>query len=76
MTTKTNRTQINDLPEQAVELTDLDMRIVSGGLATALGCYSAKTKTNTSNNGDHDEDWTDSLLDTDFSVHVFSASLA
>ena len=74
--TKTNRTQIYDLPEQAVELTDLDMRIVSGGLASALGCYSAKTKTNTSNNGDYDTDWTDSLTDTDFSVHTFSARLA
>ena len=68
MMTKTNRTQINDLPEQAVELTDLDMRIVSGGLATALGCYSAQKKTATTKDGDHDTDWTDGLTDTDFSV--------
>jgi hypothetical protein len=76
MTTKTNRTQINDLPEQAVELSDLDMRIVSGGLASAAGCYSAQKKTNTSKDGDHDTDWTDPLTDTDFSVVTFLARLA
>jgi hypothetical protein len=67
---KTNRTHINDLPEQAVELSDLDMRIVSGGMLSLQACYSAKVKTNVATGSDWDTDWTDSLTDTDFSVRM------
>jgi hypothetical protein len=67
---KTNRTHINDLPEQAVELSDVDMRIVSGGMLSLQACYSAQVKTNKTTGGDWDTDWTDSLTDTDFSVRL------
>jgi hypothetical protein len=64
---KINRTQIADLPETSVELTESDMRIVSGGLRSGIyGCsvrvasvsvsgFSDKTQYNT--NGDWDTDW-------------------
>jgi hypothetical protein len=34
------RTRINDLPETSVELSDAEMRIVSGALTSTLACYS------------------------------------
>jgi hypothetical protein len=60
------RTQITDLAEIAVELSDREMRIVSGGiLATVLACAvhsppisgSLGSRSNTTNDGDHDTDW-------------------
>ena len=37
---KSTRTQITDLPEIAVELSEREMRVVSGGLASTAGCNS------------------------------------
>jgi hypothetical protein len=64
---KITRTQIADLPETAVELSDNELRIVAGGLRAApVGCggrvgltasalvYGQPTTYNT--NGDHDPD--------------------
>jgi hypothetical protein len=69
---KASRTQIYDLPEHAVELSDVDMRIVSGGLTSLQACYSANatTRTNKATGQDWDTDYTDSRLDTDFSAMV------
>jgi hypothetical protein len=64
---KTMRTQITDLPQIAVELSEREMRIVSGGLSLAmgLGCGGgpiiigpAKNRTDYNTGGDHDPDWT------------------
>jgi hypothetical protein len=33
------RTQISDLPEVAVELSEKELRIVSGGLRSVVACY-------------------------------------
>jgi hypothetical protein len=68
---KSTRTQITNLPEIAVELSEREMRIVSGGLTSNVrGCspiafpplapinsVGRKTPTNTNNGGDHDSDW-------------------
>ena len=62
---KDTRTQIADLPETAVELSEREMRIVSGGLASkSLACYTASAKvggladkTQYNTNGDWDTDW-------------------
>jgi hypothetical protein len=66
---KTKRAEINDLPEIAVELSERDMRVVSGGLTSNLACYSALSvgttkagaalmdKTTYNTNGDWDTDW-------------------
>lgn len=62
---KDTRTQIVDLPETAVELSEREMRIVSGGLASKLAsCYTATAtvggladKTQYNTNGDWDTDW-------------------
>jgi hypothetical protein len=58
------RTQITDLPEIAVELSEREMRVVSGGIAsTARACttlvYPAASAwpSGTTNDGDHDTDW-------------------
>jgi hypothetical protein len=58
------RTQITDLPEIAVELSEREMRIVSGGLTpTARACVAlvypggSALPSNTANDGDHDTDW-------------------
>ena len=61
---KDTRTQIIDLPEIAVELSERDLRIVTGGLAVQLACNSAASakispfmgKTDYNTNGDHDSD--------------------
>ena len=37
---KGTRTQITDLPEMNVELSDKEMRVVSGGLKSRFSCYS------------------------------------
>ena len=37
---KITRTQIADLPEIEVELSDTELRIVSGALKAAFSCYS------------------------------------
>jgi hypothetical protein len=63
---KAMRTQITDLPEIAVELSEREMRIVSGGLTSTARACSAfitqiggnmrpRTQYNTS--GDWDTDW-------------------
>ncbi len=56
------RTQITDLEEIAVELSEREMRIVSGGLTpTARACvaviYGPNNASNTTNDSDHDTDW-------------------
>jgi hypothetical protein len=35
------RTQITDLPEIAVELSEREMRVISGGLTNMLACFQA-----------------------------------
>jgi hypothetical protein len=35
------RTQISDLPEIAVELSEREMRVISGGLTNMLACFQA-----------------------------------
>jgi hypothetical protein len=58
---KTTRTEINDIPETSVELSELEMRIVSGGLASQLACYSASglaAATNVHTGQDWDSDQT------------------
>jgi len=68
---KSTRTQITNLPEIAVELTEREMRIVSGGFTSNVrGCspialppgepiaaIGRRVPTNTNNGGDHDSDW-------------------
>jgi hypothetical protein len=65
MTFKSNRTRtrITDLPEIAVELSEKELRIVSGGLRPAFACYSRTASaslrgepTDYNTNGDHDSD--------------------
>jgi hypothetical protein len=63
---KITRTQIADLPEINVELSDNELRIVSGGLKAAFMCFSRVAVTSTTarrgvptdynTNGDHDAD--------------------
>lgn len=64
---KTMRTQITDLPQIAVELSEREMRIVSGGLNAAMGLACApsggpiiigpaKNRTYFVTGGDHDTD--------------------
>ena len=62
---KTKRTLISDLPEVAVELSEREMRIVSGGLAAVgLACAAANVassvrgsiRTDYNTGGDHDAD--------------------
>jgi len=53
---KINRTQINDLPESSVELSEPDLRIVSGGLNSTVGCYSLAGITNKHTGNDWDTD--------------------
>ena len=36
---KSTRTQITDMPERSVELSEKDMRIVAGGLRSQLACF-------------------------------------
>jgi|HubBroStandDraft_1064217.scaffolds.fasta_scaffold08325_5 hypothetical protein len=58
---KTMRTEINDIPETSVELSELEMRVVSGGLASLLACYSASAlagSTNVHTGQDWDSDST------------------
>jgi hypothetical protein len=38
---KQTRTQIMDLPEIAVELSEREMRVISGGLTNVLACFQA-----------------------------------
>ena len=65
MSRKSIRTQITDLPQTVVELSDNELRIVAGGLRAPIGCggrlaltsslfYGEPTTYNT--NGDHDPD--------------------
>ena len=66
---QSKRTEINDLPEIAVELSERDMRVVSGGLTSNVSCYSALSvgttkasaalmdKTNYVTVADWDTDW-------------------
>ena len=42
---KATRTQIADLPEIAVELSEQELRIVSGSLRAAFSCYSRVSPT-------------------------------
>ena len=57
---KTVRTQINELLENSVELSELEMRIVSSGLSSMVGCYSLSvrptTNRHTGNDWDSDSD--------------------
>lgn len=62
---KITRTQIADLPEIDVELSDKELRIVSGSLRAVLSCYSrvavkkssfSGTPTDYNTSGDHDAD--------------------
>jgi hypothetical protein len=58
---KTTRTEINDIPETSVELSELEMRVVSGGLSSQLACYSARglaAPTNVLTGQDWDSDQT------------------
>jgi hypothetical protein len=64
---KTTRTEINDIPETSVELSELEMRVVSGGLASLMACYSARGLGGTTNVATG-QDW-----DTDYNAPVFSA---
>lgn len=36
---KATRTQITDLPEIAIELSEREMRVISGGLTNTLACF-------------------------------------
>jgi len=62
---KDTRTQIIDLPEIAVELSERDLRIVTGGLTARLACNAASSanvsglmgKTNYVTGGDWDTDY-------------------
>jgi len=48
------RTEIKDLPEIAIELTEEELRIVSGGLAAStLACSSMNAVSRTGGDGDH-----------------------
>jgi hypothetical protein len=61
---KNTRTEINDIPETSVELSELEMRVVSGGLASLLACYSASglaSPTNVRTGQDWDTDYTHPL---------------
>ena len=60
---KGTRTLITDLPEIAVELSEKELRIVSGGLRPVFACYSRAATpalrgepTDYNTNGDHDPD--------------------
>ena len=60
---KETRTQIADLPEIAVELSQKELRIVSGGLRPIFACNSrlaapgnVTMATDWNTNGDHDPD--------------------
>jgi hypothetical protein len=63
---KITRTQIADLPEINVELSDRELRIVSGGLRPVMNCvsrvpvkkssFSSGTATDYNTSGDHDPD--------------------
>ena len=61
---KTKRTLISNLPEIAVELSEREMRIVSGGLSGAgfacqaahVGKFRGALVTNFNTGGDHDSD--------------------
>ena len=58
------RTQITNLPEITVELSESELRIVSGGVRTALACYAQNVastsaftnRTDYITGGDHDSD--------------------
>ena len=53
--TRKMRTEINDLPEIAIELPEEELRIVSGGLiASTLACSSMAAK-GTGGDGDHND---------------------
>ena len=48
------RTEIQDLPEIAIELGEEELRIVSGGMkATTLACSSMAVSKGTGGDGDH-----------------------
>jgi hypothetical protein len=58
------RTQLTDLPEIMVELSESELRIVSGGARTAFACYAQNVastsaftnRTDYITGGDHDSD--------------------
>jgi hypothetical protein len=59
------RTQITDLPEIAVELSEREMRVISGGLTNMLACFQAtpskltrglQATSSVTAPGDHDTD--------------------
>ena len=64
-TQKETRTEISDLPQIAVELSEREMRIVTGGLAARLACNAASSavagglmgKTNIATGQDWDTDY-------------------
>ena len=50
------RTEIKDLPEIVIELTEEELRIVSGGLAAStLACSSMSVAKGTGGDGDHSD---------------------
>jgi hypothetical protein len=60
---KMTRTQIADLPENAVELSENELRIVAGGLRAIFACNTVVVSrsllgepTDWNTNGDHDPD--------------------
>lgn len=60
---KITRTQIADLPEKAVELSESELRIVAGGLRASFACNTLVVSrsllgepTDWNTNGDHDSD--------------------
>jgi hypothetical protein len=58
---KTTRTEINDIPEKVSELSELEMRVVSGGRASIVACYSVRglaAPTNVATGQDWDSDYT------------------
>ena len=51
------RTEIKDLPEIAIELTEEELRIVSGGLTKSAFACSSMNISKTGGDSDHDDFW-------------------
>jgi hypothetical protein len=62
---KATRTQINDLIEESVVLSEPELRIVSGGLSSTVGCYSLAVRptTNKATGNDWDSDSDSPILE-------------